>query len=111
MAARCPPSSPELFTFLCGSRHVERPTRSAEETDELDDLLDSYDQAAQADKQKVEAAQKVEKKVPTSMKDLRAEGLANPLTASNRCEMTSSRGVLSAHSIWLMQAIAVEDDR
>ncbi|KAK9843568.1 hypothetical protein WJX84_008409 [Apatococcus fuscideae] len=65
-------------------RHADKPAPTAEEPDELEALLDTYEQAAQADKQKVEDAQKEEKRKPTSMKDLRAEGLANPLTASNR---------------------------
>lgn len=73
---------------MYGSRQPGNPTQNAEEPDELDALLDSYDQAAQADKQKVEAAQRVDKKRPTSMKDLRAEGMANPLTAANRSGRT-----------------------
>ncbi|KAK9846087.1 hypothetical protein WJX84_007175 [Apatococcus fuscideae] len=65
------------------SKQAQEAARQTEDTDELDALLDAYDKAAQADKQAVERTRKEEKK-PASMKELRAEGLANPLTAENR---------------------------
>ena len=59
-------------------------SHSAEtDADDLEALLDSYDQAARADKQAIERTQKKDKK-PSSMKELRTEGLNNPLTAENR---------------------------
>lgn len=76
-----------LIGFGC-SQPSKAQSQAAEDTDDLDALLDSYDQAAQADKKAVEQLQKKERK-PASMTELRTEGLANPLTADNRCARLS----------------------
>lgn len=77
----------ERFWWCRCSKQAQEAARQTEDTDELDALLDAYDKAAQADKQAVERTRKEEKK-PASMKELRAEGLANPLTAENRSAQT-----------------------
>lgn len=56
-----------------------------EDDDELDKLLNSYDDQAQSDLAAVQAAAAVkQKQAPKSMKSLREEGLATPLSPNTK---------------------------